>query len=196
MTNDRRSIARGRTRGTARVGLLAALLVLGARTPASPAADLAIPPNVQATLTARILEYDRGLKTWAGSGLTVGLVGRNAGSAGDYARALSGQDAQGLPIKTLPHAYHDVESLRGWIAQNGVRLLYVAPDVGADAEKVLAAADRLPTVVATREQFQRGAAVGLVVLDGKPHIMVNLSAARAARMDLDPKLLQLSEVVR
>jgi len=35
-----------------------------------------------------------------------------------------------------------------------------------------------------------------VVKDGKPHILVNLSAAKAARMDLDPKLLQLSEVVR
>src|SRR5262249_27616705 len=163
---------------------------------ASPAADMAVPANVQATLTARILEYDRALKTWAGPGLTVGLVGKSAGSTGDYAKALSGQDAQGVPIKTLPFAFKDAESLRGWIAQNGVRLVYVAPDVGADAEKVLAAADRLPTVVATREQFQRGAALGLVVADGKPHILVNLTAAKAARMDLDPKLLQLSEVVR
>jgi hypothetical protein len=176
---------------------LAAGLVLSvsSRT-AAGAADLAIPANVQGTLTARILEYDRALKSWADGGLTIGLVGKSTGSTGDYGRALSGLDAQGLPIRVAAHAYRDPQALRDWIAQNGVRLLYVSPDLGDDAAAVLAAVDRLPTLVATREQFQRGAALGLVVRDGRPHILVNLSAARAARMDLDPKLLQLSEVVR
>jgi hypothetical protein len=194
MTEGLQPSAGRRGGGRWRVVATALLAALSARTPVG-AADLAIPANVQASLTARILEYDRALKTWAGGGLTIGLVGKSAGSTGDYGRALSGQDAQGLPIKTVPHTFHDAEALRGWIGQNGVRILYVAPDI-ADADRVLSAAGGLPTVVATREQFQRGAALGLVVQDGKPHILVNLAAAKAARMDLDPKLLQLSEVVR
>jgi len=195
MTDDGWSNRRRRARGFWWQGVTTALLLLMAGTPATGAADRAIPANVQASLTARILEYDRALKTWAGGGLTIGLVGKSSGSTGDYGRALSGQDAQGLTIKIVPHTYHDAEALRGWIGQNGVRLLYVAPDV-ADADRVLSAVEVLPTVVATREQFQRGAALGLVVQDGKPHILVNLAAAKAAKMDLDPKLLQLAEVVR
>ena len=48
----------------------------------------------------------------------------------------------------------------------------------------------------SRAQFQAGGTLGIVVKEGKPHILVNLPAARTAGMDLDPKLLQLSEVVR
>jgi len=79
-----------------------------------------------------------------------------------------------------------------------VGLLYLAPDAAAEsaAAVAVASARKVPVLVASRAQFQDGATVALVVRDGKPHIMVNLGASRAAGMDLDPKLLQLSEVVR
>jgi hypothetical protein len=196
MIEIRNNIAKRRARLLWRIVATTALLALFAHPTSIGAADVAVPLAVQATLTVRILEYDRALKTWAGGAVAIGIVGKKDGSSAEYKQALSGQSAQGVPITAAQHSYRDAETLRGWIEKSGVRFLYVTADLGADAAAVLSAAKQMPTLVATREQFQGGAALGLVVRDGKPNILVNLSAAKAAGMDLDPKLLQLSEVVR
>ncbi|HVO11449.1 MAG TPA: YfiR family protein [Vicinamibacteria bacterium] len=183
---------------------IASWLILGgltwtsARPGAGTAAEPVVPAPVQATMAVRILDYDRALKTWSGGRLTVGVVARHAGAAAEFEQALSGRDAQGVPIKVAAHPYKDADSLRAWIERNGVGLLYLAPDVAAEsaAAVAVAGARKVPVLVASRAQFKDGATVGLVVRDGKPHILVNLGASRAAGMDLDPKLLQLSEVVR
>ncbi len=165
---------------------------------AGTAGEPVVPAPVQASMAVRILEYDRALKSWSGGRLTVGVVARRASAAAEFGRALSGRDAQGVPIKVAEHAYKDAEGLRAWIDRSGVKLLYLAPEATAEsaAAVAVASARKLPVLVASRVQFQDGATVGLVVRDGKPHILVNLGASRAAGMDLDPKLLQLSEVVR
>jgi hypothetical protein len=194
--NNELSRTRRRAGGAWPLGVGALLLVLSAQDRVSAGAEPAIPATVQATLAVRILEYDRGLKVWAGPAVTIGIVAKSKNGGEDLSRALSGLDAHGVPIKIVQHSYKDAETLRAWIEQNAVRLVYVDSDVGNDASAVFSVAQRLPTLVVTRDQFERGATMGLVVKDGKPHILVNLSAARAARMDLDPKLLQLSEVVR
>jgi hypothetical protein len=161
------------------------------------AAEVSVPQGVQATLTVRILEYDRGLRGWSGGQqLVVGVVARRAASAAELAKALGGRDVQGVSIRVIEHAWRDAESLRAWVERSGARLLYVAEDVGAEAAGAVGAVRKLPVVVASRGQFEAGATVGLVVREGKPHILVNLPASRAAGMDLDPKLLQLAEVVR
>ncbi len=188
-----RAGGRGRT-----AWLVVAALLSLATIRSSLAADMVIPGGMQATMAVRILEYDRALRSWAGGAVTIGIVARSAQNASEFREALAGRDAQGLPIRVVEHTFKDPEGLRAWIERSGVRLLYVAPDVGSDGAAALSAvaARRVPTLVATRAHFQGGATLGLVVRDGKPHIMVNLGLSRAAGMDLDPKLLQLSEVVR
>jgi hypothetical protein len=188
----------GRATRVARCLLLGVLCWTVTSPGAGTAGEPVVPAPVQATLAVRILEYDRALKSWSGGRLTVGVVARHASAASEFEQALSGRDAQGVPIKVAQHAYKDAEGLRAWIERSGVGLLYLAPDAAAEsaAAVAVAAARRLPVLVASRAQFRDGATVGLVVRDGKPHILVNLSASRAVGMDLDPKLLQLSEVVR
>ncbi len=192
---DRRGVVE---RSASRWGAVV-LATLVAATPAvGGAADLAVPAGVQATLAVRILEYDRGLKRWSGGRVTVGVVARRAAAGAALAEALAGRDAQGIPIRVVEHAYKDAAELRAWIERSGVRLVYVAADLGSDSTAAVATASArgLPSIVPTRDQFSAGATVGLIVRDGKPHILVNLPGSRAAGMDLDPKLLQLSEVVR
>jgi hypothetical protein len=166
--------------------------------PAASPAEVAVPQGVQATLTVRILEYDRALRTWSGGQLVVGVIAKRPGGAADLAQALGGRDVQGVSIRVAQHVFRDAEGLRAWIEKSGVRLLYVAEDMGAETPVALAVATgrKLPSLVANRKQFEAGATVGLVVRDGKPHILVNLPVSRSAGMDLDPKLLQLAEVVR
>jgi hypothetical protein len=165
---------------------------------ASPAADLLVPANVQASLTVRILEYDRAFKSWAGNGLTIGLLAKKADGAGlpELRQELNGREAQGLPLKTLDHVYKDNDTLKTWIDHNNVRLLYIAADLETETAVLKDVSRKLPTLVPTHGQFDAGATLGLVVKDGRPRILVNLPAAKTAGMDLDSKLLQLSEVVR
>ena len=164
------------------------------------AEDVTVPPNVQAAAVVRILEYDRGLKTWVGSTLTVGVVAKDShgGAAAEFTKALSGRDVQGMPVKVVDHSYRDGEALGGWIDQNGVRLMYIAADLSNQTSAVVAAgaAHKVPTFTATREQFQGGATLGLVVHEGRPRVLVNLPSCKSVGMNLDPKLLELSEVIR
>jgi len=182
-------------RGQFRKAVIASVLAIAAM---AGAAELSVPQLVQATMTVRILEYDRALRGWSGGQLVVGVVAKRAGSMAELSQALGGRDAQGVPIRVAEHGWRDAESLRVWIERSGVRLLYVAEDLGADSGAALSVAStkKLPSVVASRQQFGAGGTVGLVVRDDKPHILVNLPGSRSAGMDLDPKLLQLSEVVR
>ncbi len=188
----------GRATRTFRWIAVVALAWTAANPGAGTAAEPVVPAPVQATMAVRLLEYDRALKSWSGGRLTIGVVARRAGGAAEFEQALSGRDAQGVPIKVAAHAYKDADALRTWIEKSGVGLLYVAPDAAAEsaAAVAVASARKVPVLVASRAQFKDGATVALVVREGKPHILVNLGASRAAGMDLDPKLLQLSEVVR
>jgi hypothetical protein len=79
-----------------------------------------------------------------------------------------------------------------------VRLVYAAQDLSAHTGAVLSAGTsrKLPIFTPTRQQFQAGATLGLVVHDGRPRVLVNLPACKSAGMNLDPKLLELSEVIR
>jgi hypothetical protein len=182
------------------VAAIACGLLAASGGPKALAAGRLVPPAIQAALTLRILEYDRALKTWAGGRLTIGVVAKETGSAdmAEYREALAGRDAQGLPLKAVEHAYADDASLNRWVQREGVRLVYVSPDLGTSGAKVVAAgaARQLPTLVATRAHFEAGAALGIVQKGDRPHILVGLAPAKAAGMDLDPKLLQLAEVAR
>jgi hypothetical protein len=74
----------------------------------------------------------------------------------------------------------------------------VAP--GLDKElatiQALCANRRLVSVSAVRAFVKQGLAIGVVTKGESAGILVNLAAAKAAGMDLDPKLLNLAEVIR
>jgi hypothetical protein len=174
--------------------------VLAVAPDARAADETTVPPNVQAAAVVRILEYDRALKAWAGTSLTVGIVAKDShgGAASEFAKALAGRDVQGMPIKVVEHTFHDGDALGGFLEQNGVRLVYVASDLAAHTSAVLSAGTtrKLPTFAPTRGQFDGGATLGLIVQDGRPRVLVNLPSCKASGMNLDPKLLELSEVIR
>ena len=76
-----------------------------------------------------------------------------------------------------------------------------AGDTEKDAEQL---ADKLVHLrvfpddrgVMNRSLLDTGGTLGIVVRGGKPHILVHLPGSKAAGMNLDPKLLQLAEVIR
>ena len=83
--------------------------------PAAGAAEISVPQGVQATLTVRILEYDRALRGWSGGQLVVGWWRSAPRFAEDLSQALGGRDVQGVPIRVAEHGWRDAEGLRAWI---------------------------------------------------------------------------------
>jgi hypothetical protein len=55
---------------------------------------------------------------------------------------------------------------------------------------------KIVSVTAVRAFVERGLVAGIVLEGDRPSVLVNLPAAVAAGMDLDPALLTLSDVIR
>jgi hypothetical protein len=179
------------------VASLVANLALGA-----PAA---VPSDLQAAIFVRVLAYDRALKSRVGKTLTLGIVFRSSDDASkrirqSMLRSFGDLDPsiQGLPCRLVSHAYGDARRLAEWVDEADVDVLYVTSGLdGAIADiGELAAEKKLTTLTPVREYVEQGLAVAVVARNDRPQLVVNLTATRAAGIDLDPKVLQLSELVK
>ena len=181
----------------------AALLVFGGLAWAQSAA---VPADLQAAILTRTLAYDRALKARAGPAVVVGVLFK----AGDKASLASQEQmlkalasveprsVHGLPIKVVSAAFKDRATLATWIEQEGIDAVYVTPGLGDELTTIRGACEerKVASLGAVRAFVEKGLAVGVVAKGETARLLVNLRAAEAAGMDLDPKLLQLSEVLR
>jgi hypothetical protein len=113
-------------------------------------------------------------------------------------RALSPPTVHGLPIRPSAHAFKDAAALAAWITSEQIKVLYVAPGLGADLEPIRLACreKKVVSMAGVRSFVEQALAVGVVVQGASPKILVNLPTAEAVGMELDAKLLQLAEVMR
>jgi hypothetical protein len=169
-------------------------------------AEQALPALLEASLIVRVLAYDRALKARAGGSVTIGILFKGSDRASARAQgemlqafgAVEPRSIQGIPFGTVSHAYKDRADLSAWAARDKIGILYVAPGLAdeLDAIRDLSRERKLVTVSPVRSFVERGLAVGTVPKGNKAGILVNLGAAELLGMDLDPKLLQLAEVLR
>lgn len=165
-----------------------------------------VPAPQQAALFSRILAYDRNLKSRAGSQVTVGIVFKADNGASRAANEemiaafapLKSRTIQDLPFDVASHAYVDGAHLEQWLESRNIDVIYFCPGLETSFAEIAAVAAKRKTVTLSsqRKDVQQGAAVAVIIKDGKPGIIINLTSARALGMDLDPKLLQLAEVLR
>jgi hypothetical protein len=85
-----------------------------------------------------------------------------------------------------------------WIDEADVDVLYVTPGFGGllNDLKTVVNDKKLVTLTPVREYVEQGLAIAVVPRGNHPQLVVNLTASRAAGMDLDPKALQLSEILK
>jgi S1-C subfamily serine protease len=195
--------AQHRTRTAATVALALSLTVAA---PLRSAADALVPADLQAAIITRLLGYDRALKNRVKSAVVIGVVvkpsERSSAKAEQEIRqafeALGKPEAQGLPLRLASHSLKDIATLGPWLTEARVSLLYVTPGLEGEVDAISkACADAgIPAVSPVRSFVERGLAVGVILKSDRAGILVNLPVARAAGMDLDPKLLGLSEVIR
>ena len=181
-----------------------ALLVLLAGSAVAQAPG--VPPDLQAAILVRTLAYDRALKSRAGAAVVVGVVAKagdkaSLGAQDEMVRAFAATEPRtvlGLPLKAVAVTFKDRAGLAAWATQEGADALYVTSGLGDDLATLRSVCDelKLASFGANRTLVEKGLAVAVVVKGDTPRLVVNLVAARASGLDLDPKLLQLSEVLK
>lgn len=165
-----------------------------------------VPAVHQAAIFARVLAYDRALKARAGTDVRVGILFKPTDASSMASRDamltafrdLQARTIQGLPLKVVDHPYRGNEELAAWMSSAGIETLYVTSgfDVELRTLQSLFMQARVVSISPVRKYVEGGLCVGIILKDNKPALLVNLSAARGLGMDLDPKVLQLAEVIR
>jgi hypothetical protein len=188
------------------VALVALVLSLSAAGTLPSLADTLVPADLQAAIITRLLGYDRALKSRATDAVVIGIVARRSERSSIEAEegilrafeALGAQRVQNLPLRLVSHSLENPAAIGGWLAGANVSLLYVTPGLQSDLDAIRKACAEagIPAVTPVRGFVEQGLAVGVVLKGDRPGILVNLAVAESAGMDLDPKLLKLSEVIR
>jgi hypothetical protein len=183
-----------------------ACVLIGCALQGAARAQQALPAELQATILARALAYDRSLKARSGGSVVIGVVFKPSDKESNDAqaavlkafKALGSQTIQGLPITAAAHPYKDPASLGDWLTKQGVDALYLTPGLSAELEPVRTVCREKKTITmsAVRSFVEQGAALGVVAHGDGARILVNMRAAESLGMELDSKLLQLSEVIR
>jgi hypothetical protein len=187
--------------------LASALLVaigalLGVR--ASTGQASGVPAELQATLIAKLLAYDRNYPSRAGDvALVVVLVksgnAKSELSAKTIKSALGQVDlVGGRPHKEQMVTYESAAALANLCRSKRVALVYVTPglqDEIAAIKSALTGVDVL-TVAAVPEYVPTGIVLGFEVMSGKSKISINLSQARQQRVDFKADALKLMKVYR
>jgi hypothetical protein len=185
--------------------LLVGLIALTCAVPGLRAEE-GVPSDLQAAILMRMLRYDRALQTRAGKAVVVGIVAKagdrsSVRAKDELAKAIavlqSGR-VPGLPLSVVTTDFKDSADLTAWLAQKNVLVLYVEAGLSAELEGIrkICVSKKIVSVSPVRSFVERGLAAGIVLKGDRPAILINLTAAEAAGMDLDPKLLELSEIIR
>jgi hypothetical protein len=188
------------------LGWINKVMALGVCLALALPADADVPANLQAAILAKMLAYDRGLKARAGDSVGIGIVYKEGDEAslrakGELLRAfeaVGSRAIQGLPVRTAEHAYRDAEQLAQWLDAKGIDLAYVTSGLAKERAAIRKACVGKKTLTSgvDRADVEAGLSVAVVTKGTAPRILVNIAAAHEVGADLDPKLLELSDVIR
>lgn len=186
-------------------GLLVLLSVLCGPGPAG-ATDERLPAKVRVAILFKTLTYDHNLKSRCPNGLRIGVVSLSnnqvsltvANETVSEIKANAGKKVKGLGISVVPLPVDNLAGLKTAISSNNVNTLYLAPGLAGLVEPILDFAKQNKILVLTgeAEYVRAGAAIGAVLRNQKPKILVHLKSAGNQGAKLDARLLRLVEVVQ
>jgi len=187
-----------------RPGLLALCGVLLLFAPAR-AEQMPLGAETQIPLLLKVLTYDRNFEQKAGSELSIGIVhdpsDRDSAKATDEVGSILFKFA-GKTVKKLPMKYFTIEftgaaDLERFVKEKKISVLYITPGSAKALAAVLKVSEdlKLTTLTGVPDYVRRGVAVGIGVVQDKPQILINLTAARAEGSDFDASLLRIAQVM-
>jgi hypothetical protein len=183
------------------VGLALALALLAA----TPRVGMVVPIEIQVPLLVKVLEFDRSLRSHPGEELVI-LVAyqsrfRDSREVKDQIEEwISAVPSGRINGRALRWEFVDLEGRDGLAAEldrRGAGVVYLAPLRAVDVNELTAAAGeaRALSVTGDLDHLDEGVAVTFGTRGGRPSIIINLKAARAAGADFSAQLLQVAEIV-
>ena len=181
---------------------LAALLALSLFADSAKADEL--PAKTRVTVLLTTLSYDLNIKS-RGDALRIGVVGKaDDGHSVKHAKealaafeVASSKRVKGMGIVVLDLSSSKESDLAATIKSKSVNVLYLGSQLGS-LEKTaikLARDMKILTLSGQENTIKAGAAIGAVLEQGKPRILVNLKAAKVQGAKLDARLLRLVRIV-
>lgn len=196
------ALARVKRAGRGRLGITGGLLL--ATLFAGSAFAARIPVDKSAPILIRALAYDRDLKNRAGPSVTLAVVYNpssptsvsESNTALAAFKQLESLTVQGLPFRATRLPYGP--DLSAKITEQGIDAVFLVDGLSNELEAIVDLTRRRKIVTLTTEEadVRRGAAIGVVLADGKPTLMVNLAASTAEGAQLSSDLLRLAKVLR
>lgn len=170
------------------------------------AQDPPVPSDLQYTLLAKVLTYDRNLRSRAGSELVIAVVYQESHPASNAARhalerayeASRFQAINTIPIRFVSLALGNPDDLESKLREKQVDVVYLAPLRAVAPDAIARAATRAGalTVTGVPEYVSRGAAVGFGLEAGRPKVLIDADLAREQGADFSSRLLAMAELVR
>ena len=180
----------------------AELLALGLFATPSTATELAPATRVSILLTT--LSYDLNLNS-RGDSLRIGVVSLDgnrtstAHGTETYKAFLkaSTKRVKGMSLSAENLNVSDIQGLKALISTSKINVLYLSSHMGSlqSAALRLAGQKKILSLCGEAQAIKAGAAIGVVLRQRKPRILVNLKAAETQGAKLDARLLRLVEVV-
>lgn len=180
------------------------LLVLAAISVTS-AQQLAVPVDVQLPLLFKVLSYDRTLSAKTTAQLHVGILFQRSVRASvetkDAVLALQAagalNDLDGIPLEFVPI---DITDEPGWPATLAFiepNILYVTPLHGVAVQSIatICRGHQIASITGVPEYVERGLSIGISGTEGKPQIIVNLSASIEEGLHIGSQALKLARLV-
>jgi hypothetical protein len=184
-----------------RLGFVVGLLVAPA-----PARAQEVPPERQVLILGRALAYDDEIKNRAGDDVTIAVLAKTGNPASEALaatmlkafRGIGGVKVQGLSLKFTQLGFSNGPTLQSSLASANVDVLYVCAGLEGDLPAVIEATRkrRIVSIGSRPEHVDRGVALGVFQVDGKPTIVVNLPAAKAEGSAFSSDLLRLAKVIK
>lgn len=184
--------------------LVGAIGIAMAGVSAVKAAD--VPPSRQAVIVLRAIAYDGNLKMRAGPTVNIAILHKKGNSASEQMGAavtqafMSRQSTlvTGLPIAITRVVFTSAGALKDAITASGIDLLYVCDGLESDVDAIKEITHETKTlsVGASREQVEKGLSLGVVDMDGKVSILVNLQGSRLEGVSFASDFLRLASVIR
>jgi hypothetical protein len=165
--------------------------------------DIAVPVDLQATLLAKVVPYDRNLSERAGDRVLTLLVGKSKDPTSmpfvrQMRQALGDIDRFGA----YPHDEQIVEftgaaALAEKCRAERISVVYLGPGLHDDIDAIRGALEPLSilTVSASADEVLRGIVLGFDLIQGKPKLVIHLPQARKQHVNLSSELLKLMRIV-
>ena len=164
--------------------------------------DVAVPAELQATLLAKVVSYDRNLSQRAGDRIHILVVGKPSDPTSmPFSRQMRQALSSTPTFGSLAHDEEIVEFTSTAALVEKCRALHISvayfgPGFERDVEAIRTALEVLPilTVTAVPDLVPLGLVLGFDLVYGKPKLALHLTQARKQKVDIPAEVLKLMRV--